>query len=209
MRCKFCTAPLPKRGPMCNYCGQRNPLNLNVLSKVDIEEKKAEDNCPVCSTHFEQINVGLNTSVLIQRCNDCDGVFIKEDILEQLIKKKTIENNKIDFHILRFIQDNPRQKKETIIRYRHCPICKNMMQRINYRAVSGVIVDRCLRHGIWLDGGELRQLFEWKKAGGTLKKEIKKKEIKQESVNKFIYDSSNKTAYFDPLGDFFTWLQGG
>ncbi len=209
MRCKFCSAPLPKKGLICSYCGQRNPLNLGVLSKIEIEEKNAEHNCPVCDTTFENINIGLKKRVLVQRCNDCDGVFIIEDVLEQLIKNKTIERDKIDFNVLRFIQENPRQKKETIIKYRNCPICKNMMQRINYRVVSGVVVDRCLRHGVWLDGGELRQLFEWKKAGGALNKENENKKVEKAPRKEFIYGESNKTSYFDPLGDFFTWIQGG
>lgn len=29
-------------------------------------------------------------------------------------------------------------------------------------------MDRCRHHGVWLDGGELRRLLEWKKAGGQL-----------------------------------------
>ena len=31
---------------------------------------------------------------------------------------------------------------------------------------SGVIVDSCRDHGLWLDAGELRQLMEWSRAGG-------------------------------------------
>ena len=83
------------------------------------------------------------------------------------------------------------------------------MQRINYRVVSGVVVDRCLRHGVWLDGGELRQLFEWKKAGGALNKENENQKIEKAPRKEYIYSGSNKTSYFDPLGDFFTWIQGG
>lgn len=209
MKCQFCSAPLPIKGPICDYCGQRNPLNLRALSKIEIEDKSADHDCPVCNTTFDNINIGLKERVLVKRCNDCDGVFIMEDILEQLIKREKNERAKVDYKVLRFIQDNPRQKKETIIRYRRCPICENMMQRINYRAVSGVIVDRCLRHGVWLDGGELRQLFEWKKAGGSEKKESIIPRNNQFSSKRYIYEESRISSYFDPLGDFFTWLQGG
>jgi len=83
MRCKFCSAPLPKKGLVCNYCNQRNPLNLNVLSKVEIEDKNEDFNCPVCVNPFDNINIGLKKRVLVQRCHECDGVFISEDILEQ------------------------------------------------------------------------------------------------------------------------------
>jgi len=33
---------------------------------------------------------------------------------------------------------------------------------------SGVVVDHCKDHGIWLDSGEITHLMEWKKAGGQL-----------------------------------------
>ncbi len=208
MKCKFCSAPLPKKGPICDYCGQRNPLNLRVLSKVDIEEKSEDHNCPVCEIAFDTINIGKRERIVVKRCNDCDGVFITEDILEHLIKREASLRVEVDYRVLRFVQDNPRQKQEMVIRYRRCPVCENMMQRINYRAVSGVIVDRCLRHGVWLDGGELKQLFEWKKAGGSAKKSEVSRNNK--SSNKgYMYEESRLSSYFDPLGDFFTWLQGG
>ncbi len=208
MKCKFCSAPLPKKGPICDYCGQRNPLNLTVLSKVDIEDKNEDYNCPVCDLAFDNINIGKKKRILIQRCNNCDGVFVAEDILEHLIKIEIMLGAEVDHRVLRFVQDNPRQKQELVIRYRKCPVCKKMMQRFNYRAVSGVVVDRCLRHGIWLDGGELKQLLEWKKAGGKVKKS-KKVKNNQSSSNGYIYEESKISSYFDPLGDFFNWIQGG
>ena len=208
MKCKFCSAPLPIKGPICDYCAQRNPLNLRVLSKVDIEDESEDHNCPVCDIAFDNINIGKRERIVVKRCHDCDGVFITEDILENLIKRETSLRVEVDYRVLRFVQDNPRQKQESVIRYRRCPVCENMMQRINYRSVSGVIVDRCLRHGVWLDGGELKQLFEWKKAGGSAKKsEVSRNN--QSSGKGYIYEESKISSYFDPLGDFFTWLQGG
>ena len=173
MKCKFCSAPLPRKGAVCNYCGQRNPLNLGVLSAIDIEEENSKLNCPECNTEFDNINIGINQRLIIHSCHKCDGVFIVEDILEKLIEKHTIPKDEIDLQVLRFVQNNPRHKPEKVTKYRSCPICSKMMQRTNYRAISGVIIDRCLRHGIWLDGGELRQIFEWKKAGGTEKSKNK------------------------------------
>ena len=42
------------------------------------------------------------------------------------------------------------------------------MNRVNFGHRSGVVVDRCKAHGIWLDNGEITHLMEWKKAGGQL-----------------------------------------
>jgi hypothetical protein len=44
-----------------------------------------------------------------------------------------------------------------------------------------VIVDTCREHGIWLDGGELRQLLEWTRAGGQIHHE--KTRLEQERLS--------------------------
>ncbi len=209
MKCKFCSAPLPREGAICSYCGQRNPLNLGVLSAIEIEEKNTTLNCPVCDVAFDNINIGLKKRLLVQRCHECDGLFIIEDILEQLIDKQSTPKEQIDLHVLRFIQNNPRHKQEKVVKYRSCPVCHKIMQRTNYRAVSGVIIDRCLRHGIWLDGGELRQIFEWKKAGGATKVNSNFPKIKKTPSKGYMYKEKQASYTFDPIGDFFTWLQGG
>ena len=54
------------------------------------------------------------------------------------------------------------------VRYRPCAVCSDLMNRSLFGHRSGVIVDRCRDHGVWLDAGELRQLLEWTRAGGTL-----------------------------------------
>jgi Zn-finger nucleic acid-binding protein len=41
------------------------------------------------------------------------------------------------------------------------------MSRVNFGYRSGVVIDRCTNHGIWLDSGEITHLMEWKKAGGS------------------------------------------
>ena len=51
-------------------------------------------------------------------------------------------------------------------RYRPCPVCQTLMNRKLHCKRSGVILDSCCDHGIWLEAGELRQLLEWSRAGG-------------------------------------------
>lgn len=41
---------------------------------------------------------------------------------------------------------------------RTCPMCSQQMNSVEYAFTSGVVIDACPTHGIWLDAGELNQL---------------------------------------------------
>lgn len=209
MTCSFCSAPLPRKGLVCGYCGQRNALNLNALSKVEIQSKDTSHKCPSCDVTFDNINIGSKERILIQRCDDCDGLFLTEEILGELVQSQAAIKDKIDLHILRFVKDHPRPEKETVIKYKKCPVCDITMQRLNYRSVSGVIVDKCHKHGIWLDAGELLQLYEWKKVGGDIQKVNKRQTTPKLKGSTFSKPhQEDKGTFFDPIGDFFNWIQG-
>ncbi|NKQ41533.1 MAG: zf-TFIIB domain-containing protein [Sulfurovum sp.] len=210
MNCIYCGAPMPKRGLVCNFCSQRNPLNLSILEKVKFSKNRGGVllDCPSCEIEMERINVGIASDIIIHRCVDCDGVFIGEECLETTIKHQTGVVYKVDYSILRFILDNPRQEHGTDREYRSCPVCAKRMNKAIYAAVSGVLIDRCLDHGIWLDSGELQQLFEWKSTYATLKtEEIASGDIK-------ILKGSTKRKYTkdinkNPVDNFLTWVFGG
>lgn len=40
------------------------------------------------------------------------------------------------------------------------------MVRTNFERISGVLLDRCLPHGIWVDRGELQKIAEFLATGG-------------------------------------------
>jgi hypothetical protein len=42
------------------------------------------------------------------------------------------------------------------------------MNRVSFGPTSGVVIDQCKAHGVWLGNGELIHLMEWKRAGGQL-----------------------------------------
>ena len=62
-------------------------------------------------------------------------------------------------------QDGP---SDTAVRYRPCADCQKLMQRRQYAPGSGVIIDICRDHGVWLDSDELPRILEWLRAGGSL-----------------------------------------
>lgn len=52
------------------------------------------------------------------------------------------------------------------VRYRPCPECAKIMNRVNFAKSSGIVLDVCKAHGAWLDAHELRRLVEFLRAGG-------------------------------------------
>lgn len=57
-------------------------------------------------------------------------------------------------------------KPEEEIRYRECARCGDIMSRRNFGTISGVVVDECPRHGVFLDEGELQAIENFLRAGG-------------------------------------------
>jgi len=208
MQCVYCGAPLPKRGLICQYCGQRNPLNLSVLEKINFSMDRSTVNldCPDCKIETEVINIGLAEDMYIHRCRKCDGIFLSEKTLEDAIRHQLGVVHKVDYSLLRFILDNPRQTRENDQTFRFCPVCNRRMSKGNYAAISGVIIDKCSEHGIWLDSGELQQILEWKTTYMSLKqKELQEKKIDKISQKSTIKETKNETKSI--LSRFIEWLE--
>lgn len=52
------------------------------------------------------------------------------------------------------------------VRYVPCPVCKKLMNRVNFARCSNVVVDVCKTHGTWFDKDELRRIVEFIQRGG-------------------------------------------
>jgi Zn-finger nucleic acid-binding protein len=67
------------------------------------------------------------------------------------------------------------------------------MQRKNYEKRSGIVIDFCYKHGIWLDGGELIRIFEWVKAGGLKLAQKRIEEQKMQEIKQIKREISQKS----------------
>ena len=52
------------------------------------------------------------------------------------------------------------------VRYVACPVCKKIMNRSNFAHRSGVVIDTCKGHGVWLEAGELGRALAFIDSGG-------------------------------------------
>ncbi len=216
-KCSHCSAPLPKSGIVCDYCGTRNDIDLKEAKRFVNLRPNQNRICPICDKSLQTINVGKKLPLYLERCDECYGIFFDINELETTIEQSVKGSRNVDFIKLAKLNENPRYID--IITYRKCPVCKGTMQRKNFMRRSGVITDVCLDHGIWLDSGELRHIMEWVKTGGMekVKQENKrnspdinysKKRVNKEYAKAKAYEDSKTNHHrnediFSMLEDFF------
>lgn len=181
--CSNCSAPLPSDKIICEYCGSRNDVDLKGVHYYTTHETDEERTCPRCSIRLRTIDLKIGGRFLIDRCDQCFGLFFDPGELEALLEESVANAHIIDRSRLEKVS-NSGISATYPVGYIKCPVCARVMNRVNYGTRSGVIADVCKDHGVWLDGGELRQLFEWMKAGGKLldqeRREQRQKEEAQE-----------------------------
>jgi len=166
-RCHSCAAPLPPHKGVCQYCGSQNDVDLQGIHEFTVNRPESNRICPDCDIPLQTIDLHIDGKFYMERCTACMGLFFDPGELEALMEKSVSNVFSVD-----------RKRLDTLVReesgstkkvaYRKCPICRQLMHRINFGHQSGVVIDQCKPHGVWLDSGELKRLLDWKKAGGQL-----------------------------------------
>jgi Zn-finger nucleic acid-binding protein len=101
---------------------------------------------------------------VVDRCIQCQGEFIDRNALGRLLTAVEAQTSS------RAPYSRPSPFTDPV-RYRKCPVCGEMMLRRNFRESSGVVVDECAAHGVWLDRGELKALMAFAASGALAKAE--------------------------------------
>lgn len=149
----------------CPYCGVRQNIDLRQLNFRDISPETPMP-CPACHTPMGALEFDAETPVRIEHCAACHGLFFNPGELELLLDTQTPDLIWLDNQQLSELASSFQNSGTAV--YRKCPACAERMSPHNFGGGSGVILDRCGTHGYWLDGGELRKLAEWWRAGGKL-----------------------------------------
>lgn len=113
--------------------------------------------CPRCG-HKLQSREYADMSV--EECDDCGGLFLAPDMLERLVAAHDAPTG------MRLALPKREFKRETSVRYIHCPVCRKMMNRQAFARISGIVIDVCKSHGLWFDGGELAEVVRFVESGG-------------------------------------------
>lgn len=116
--------------------------------------KLADKACPHCKVKMYEKEY---EAVPVDICNICGGVWLDEDELYQIIQRREEVLTDKEREAV-----NPAEMKQTdpcdFAGSINCPVCGTVMSRLVYACVSGIVIDRCPQHGVWLDKGELEKI---------------------------------------------------
>lgn len=173
-QCAHCNAPLPHGQIRCKYCGAANDIDLSGRHHYTTHAPETPRPCPACQTALQTLNIGKgNLPFYIERCAQCQGLFFDPGELDALVRETVQGVYSIDPLRLAALRENAPAEPERI-QYRPCPVCHKLMNRQNFGERSGIIIDRCREHGVFLDAGELQRVFQWVHSGGALQTEQQK-----------------------------------
>ncbi|HCM42690.1 MAG TPA: zf-TFIIB domain-containing protein [Candidatus Omnitrophota bacterium] len=132
-------------------------------------------NCPKCS---HPLDVAIEGECEVDVCPSCRGIWV--DLAEE---KEVLQIQPQVFSVdelrkLRSVYE-PLGKTEPA-RYVPCPLCHEMMNRRVWGKHSGVVVDKCSKHGTWYDEGEIEKIREYISVGGI---EFEKLRLTERGLN--------------------------
>ena len=104
----------------------------------------------------------------VHECAACGGLWLDPQSLQRLADAHEKSANVVSVLATRAPAASERvsRKPVEVVRYVPCPSCGKLMNRVNFAHSSGIVLDVCKNHGLWLDRGELEQLLEFIGAGG-------------------------------------------
>lgn len=174
--CPFCFGMMFAGAKFCSHCGAKGDR-----SEVAGGEARR---CPRCQVDMKAVTIGT-TSLL--ECSHCEGLWVDLESLRQICTEREKQAAVLGMPAP---PDQPLELEKQI-RYLPCPVCHELMNRVNFARCSHVIVDVCKAHGTWFDKDELRRTVEFIRAGGLEKaralelQEIKDEQWKLEATRRY------------------------
>jgi len=150
--CASCFAPMFAGSRFCAHCGAE-------ATREHVEEDKPLQ-CPRCREDMQALRLGSNVA---RECAQCGGLWFDLDALDRLTRER--DELVATSSILAARVPLAPTPTDTV-RYIPCPVCEKLMNRTNFAHASGVILDVCKGHGVWLDRGELQRVLDFVGSGG-------------------------------------------
>jgi len=151
----------------CGHCGA-------AAAEAQLIEDGDPGECPRCKINLQSLKVG---TAYMRECERCGGFWTSIETFEHLCEDKEQQSA-----VLSYVGDQNHDLGGTApINYVPCPDCKQLMNRSNFARASGVIIDTCKKHGVWLDADELPRIIDFIRKGGIeIARQRERNEIERE-----------------------------
>jgi Zn-finger nucleic acid-binding protein len=142
----------------CPHCGRTVALQA-------AEDGAAELACPRCAGELRPVRIGASR---LLECAECGGLWVDNDTFLAICAERDRQAEVGTSSTLGASRPAASRGGAANVRvkYLRCPVCRAMMDRVNFARVSGVVVDVCADHGTWFDLNELHRIVDFIGAGG-------------------------------------------
>ena len=147
--CPKCLGMMFAGTKFCPHCGAR--------AQAIAEGPNTTRVCPRCQVKLTDIQVA---DTPLEECTRCGGLWVDVSNFEHICSNAESQQAATGLRLPPPVEMDPR------VHYLKCPTCANLMNRMNYASRSGIIINACRAHGVWLDRDEIRQIIEFIRAGG-------------------------------------------
>ena len=155
IQCPACGAAFGS-SPRCGYCHE----GLRYAGRP-FRFTPSERHCPRCGPEAALLTIGFD-GVQIDVCEACEGAWFDVGELGHIVGGIRTAVKSGQWAPERALESAaPAGTSPLQQGYIPCPTCGKLMNRVNWEKKSGVVVDMCRSHGIWLDGGEIAALQGW------------------------------------------------
>ncbi len=150
--CPQCFGMIFLGAKFCSHCGAK-------VRRKEVEGA-AVRLCPRCRAGMDAVVIG---KIDLQECPKCEGLWATAETVQQICVDREQQAA-----VLGAAAPLPPPGNQPVekIRYVPCPVCHQLMHRVNFANCSNVVVDVCKPHGTWFDKDELRQIVEFIQTGG-------------------------------------------
>jgi Zn-finger nucleic acid-binding protein/RNA polymerase subunit RPABC4/transcription elongation factor Spt4 len=147
--CPNCMGMMFVGTKFCPHCGTR---------AVAVEQGAGSARpCPRCHVALADVQVAKTP---LEECTRCGGLWIDVSSFEFICSNAEARQAATGLAIVAPAPIDPK------VIYLKCPQCQGLMNRMNYASRSGIIINVCRAHGVWLDRDEMRQIVQFISSGG-------------------------------------------
>ena len=152
--CPGCFARMSTEARFCMECGIA--IEVQALAALPVEAQ-----CPRCECGLRTRAIGTSN---VSECEQCGGLWLTEEHFVAVCERS--DEQELASRALTQSAPSTRAPDEHPVRYLPCVVCKDLMTRRNYSQRSGIIIDVCRAHGVWLDHTELEGILSFIRDGG-------------------------------------------